>query len=109
MLSNVESQGQLNFVHKTAETSKTAARAARPKAQKRRQAILNHLLLAGGNGHTRHELAAKMAIPLSSSCSLANAMLADGELHETGETRLSPFGMPAKILTLPPQKSGVGA
>ena len=65
-----------------------------------RQAALLALLDNRPGGLIRHEVAELMRIPLSSVCSLANSMVVRGELIETGETRLSPYGQHARILTI---------
>lgn len=59
-------------------------------------------------GLIRHELAAFLKIPLSSVCSLVHAMIERGELAESGDTRTSPFGQPARILCLPSNRSKLG-
>lgn len=63
-------------------------------------AVENHLLMAGATGLTRHELAAKMNIPLSSVCSLVNKMLFSKTIAESGETRPSPYGRAANVVRL---------
>ena len=66
-----------------------------------RQTALVTLLENRPSGLIRHEAADLMRIPLASVCSLANTLINRGEILETGATRLSPYGHPAGILTLP--------
>ena len=100
MLSKKSEQGNLAFVHRTAPTTKKAFAVALNKRSQRTVAIENHLLMAGPNGLTRHQISDLMGVPLSSACSVVAKMLADDRIAETGETRLSPFGQPAKIVYL---------
>ncbi len=100
MLQKTSGQGQLPFVHKTAETSKQALESVIKKRSARMLAVENHLLMAGAAGLTRHELAAKMNIPLSSVCSLVSKMLFSNTVAESGDTRPSPHGRAANVVRL---------
>lgn len=91
-------QGQLNFVHRTAQTSRLATAGTIRKRDQRAIDAMDQLSQAGTAGLTRHELADLMRIPLSSVCSLAARMIENGQAVEAGDTRLSPFGHAAKIL-----------
>ena len=74
-------------------------------SKRKRSLALLQLLKRYPNGMIRHEIAQPLGIPLSSVCSLVHAMLARGEVVETGDTRESPFGQQARVLTLPAVRS----
>ena len=94
-------QGKLGFVHQTAETSSAAFRSVASKSSDRKTAIENHLLMAGCDGLTRHELASRMGILLSSVCGLVRQLVLDGTAVESGDTRSSPSGRSSKVVRLP--------
>jgi len=95
-------QTLLSFsTHQTAETSKAALKSVRSKQSRRKLDIERYLLLSKASGLTRHELAQRMKIPLSSVCGLVNAMVKAGAIVEPGTTRPSPSGHTAGILVLP--------
>ena len=71
-----------------------------------RAANVRQLLGNHPGGLIRHEIASLMKIPLSSVCSLTNGMLSRGEIAETGETRKSPYGQQARVLTIPKSDRG---
>jgi len=101
MLDDKPAQGQLAFVHRTAETSKDALKQQRPKKQNRRKlAIENHCLLARVDGLTRAEIAVKTELPEKTVCPLVNQMLKDGILVEPGTRRATPTGSMAKVVVL---------
>lgn len=65
-----------------------------------RQQSAMALLAAHPRGLIRHELAAQMRIPLSSVCSIVHALVANGKIIEAGDTRMSPYGQPARVIRL---------
>lgn len=62
--------------------------------------------MAGRNGLTRHELADRMGILLSSVCGLVRQLVSDGAVVESGDTRPSPAGRSSKIVRLPQYTGG---
>ena len=65
-----------------------------------RQSKLVGLLRNRPSGLIRHEIADLMTIPLASVCSLANSLIKQGVVVETGATRVSPNGRSAGILAI---------
>ena len=58
------------------------------------------LLERKANGLTRHEIAAELAMPLSSVCGRVKELEGDGWVHSTAETRETPYGKPATVVCL---------
>ncbi len=58
------------------------------------------LLEQSSNGLTRHEIAAALAMPLSSVCGRVKELEADGWVHSTGETRETQYGKPATVVCI---------
>jgi len=69
------------------------------KTTERASAALK-LLDENPQGLIRHEIAERMKIPLSSACSLVHSLLSAGQAVESGDTRRSPYGQPARIVRM---------
>lgn len=101
MLPTHESKPTLIAInHQTANTTRTAFEAARPKLNPRQLAINEHLQIVGRSGLTRYELAEKMRLPIQSITGPVRVLLDNGAIVEPGNRRESPHGKPAKVLVL---------
>jgi hypothetical protein len=84
--------------HNGAATSRTAAQSVAPRAVGQAARILSALAEAGDAGLTRHELAERLGLPLSSVCGRVNQLVRSGQAIEHGDTRMSPYGHRAAVL-----------
>lgn len=92
-------QDTLPYSGSTPQSRATSRAAAAQACEHRGEQTRRYILalraapyFAGRNGLTDHEAAEVIRVPLSSICSIRNALVKRGEVVATDETRLSPFG-----------------
>ncbi len=90
-------------------TSQAAAAKVAPAMRGRRAQVLEYVRRCGSLGATRHEIAEGCGLLLQSICSVVRQLLDAGLLCEGRETRATPTGHQAAVLTLPPGGEGGAA
>lgn len=78
-------------------TSRAAAHAIRESAPNLRARVLEFIAARGPQGATNDEIAAGLGMLLQSVCARANELWARKQIRDSGRTRLSRTGRPAKV------------
>ncbi len=87
--------------HRTSPLSRQAARRAEPRAGTRKADVLNYVRSCGQRGATREQLSLELGIAIQSICPAVRALLDEGHIVETAESRPTKQHAAAAVLIVP--------